>query len=77
MQSSEARRPDMAMNSEPPVTETSQEEPDPSAERLAYSVDEAARLTGPSRDLLCTSPSCPAHRDPRYPMSPSQPTPES
>ena len=39
----------MAMNSEPPVTETSQEEPDPSAERLAYSVDEAARLTGLSR----------------------------
>lgn len=40
------------MNSEPAVTETSQEEPDPSAERLAYSVDEAARLTGLSRDLL-------------------------
>ena len=27
-------------------------EPDPPAERLAYSVDEAARLTGLSRDLL-------------------------
>jgi excisionase family DNA binding protein len=27
-------------------------EPEPSAERLAYSVDEAARLTGLSRDLL-------------------------
>jgi excisionase family DNA binding protein len=26
--------------------------PDSSAERLAYSVDEAARLTGLSRDLL-------------------------
>jgi excisionase family DNA binding protein len=26
--------------------------PDPLAERLAYSVDEAARLTGLSRDLL-------------------------
>ena len=26
--------------------------PDPAAERLAYSVDEAARLTGLSRDLL-------------------------
>jgi excisionase family DNA binding protein len=26
--------------------------PDPPAERLAYSVDEAARLTGLSRDLL-------------------------
>ena len=26
--------------------------PDPVAERLAYSVDEAARLTGLSRDLL-------------------------
>jgi excisionase family DNA binding protein len=29
-----------------------QPEPGPSAERLAYSVDEAARLTGLSRDLL-------------------------
>ena len=29
-----------------------QPEPDPPAERLAYSVDEAARLTGLSRDLL-------------------------
>jgi excisionase family DNA binding protein len=27
-------------------------EPDPPAERLAFSVDEAARLTGLSRDLL-------------------------
>src|SRR5690349_15717829 len=27
-------------------------EPEPSAERLAYSVDEAAQLTGLSRDLL-------------------------
>jgi excisionase family DNA binding protein len=27
-------------------------EPHPAAERLAYSVDEAARLTGLSRDLL-------------------------
>ena len=26
--------------------------PDPPAERLAYCVDEATRLTGPSRDLL-------------------------
>ena len=42
----------MAMNPEPRATETSQEEADPSAERLAYSVDEAARLTGLSRDLL-------------------------
>ena len=42
----------MARNSGSPVTETSQEGPDPSAERLAYSVDEAARLTGLSRDLL-------------------------
>jgi excisionase family DNA binding protein len=32
--------------------ETSQPEPDPAAERLAYSVGEAARLTGLSRDLL-------------------------
>ena len=52
MQSSEARRPDVARNSGSPVTETSEEEPDPSGERLAYSVDEAARLTGLSRDLL-------------------------
>jgi len=34
------------------VTETGREEPEPSAERLAYSVNEAARLTGLSRDLL-------------------------
>ncbi len=31
---------------------TGQPGPDPAAERLAYSVDEAARLTGLSRDLL-------------------------
>lgn len=37
---------------ETPVIETGREEPDPSAERLAYSVNEAARLTGLSRDLL-------------------------
>ena len=40
------------MYSESPATETSQEERDPSGERLAYSVDEASRLTGLSRDLL-------------------------
>lgn len=34
----------------PPEAVTS--EPAPPAERLAYSVDEAARLTGLSRDLL-------------------------
>ena len=34
------------------MTEPGQEEPEPSAERLAYSVNEAARLTGLSRDLL-------------------------
>jgi excisionase family DNA binding protein len=34
------------------VNEANQENPDPAAERLAYSVDEAARLTGLSRDLL-------------------------
>ncbi len=38
----------MATNS----IETSPEEPDRAAERLAYSVDEAAHLTGLSRDLL-------------------------
>jgi excisionase family DNA binding protein len=35
-----------------PPPETSQPGPAPAAERLAYSVDEAARLTGLSRDLL-------------------------
>ena len=33
-------------------TQASAPEPGPAAERLAYSVDEAARLTGLSRDLL-------------------------
>ena len=42
----------MAVNSEPPATEASQEGPDPTAGRLAYSVDEVAHLTGLSRDLL-------------------------
>lgn len=32
--------------------ESSQHGADPASERLAYSVDEAARLTGLSRDLL-------------------------
>jgi excisionase family DNA binding protein len=32
--------------------ETSQPSPGPAAERLAYSVNEVARLTGLSRDLL-------------------------
>ena len=32
--------------------ETGLHVPEPAAERLAYSVDEAARLTGLSRDLL-------------------------
>jgi excisionase family DNA binding protein len=36
----------------PATSETGQSGPDPAAERLAYSVDEAARLTGLSRDLL-------------------------
>jgi excisionase family DNA binding protein len=36
----------------PPAPEASQPGPGPAAERLAYSVDEAARLTGLSRDLL-------------------------
>jgi excisionase family DNA binding protein len=34
-----------------PALEPGQPEPDP-AKRLAYSIDEAARLTGLSRDLL-------------------------
>jgi excisionase family DNA binding protein len=36
----------------PAASDTSPPEPDPAAGRLAYSVDEAARLTGLSRDLL-------------------------
>lgn len=38
--------------SNPPASGTGQPGPDPAAERLAYSVDEAASLTGLSRDLL-------------------------
>ena len=40
------------MNSESPITETSQVASDLATERLAYSVGEAAQLTGLSRDLL-------------------------
>ncbi len=36
----------------PPDSGPGQPGPDPSAGRLAYSIDEAARLTGLSRDLL-------------------------
>jgi excisionase family DNA binding protein len=36
----------------PPPTETSEPATSPAVERLAYSVAEAARLTGLSRDLL-------------------------
>ena len=46
---SDSRR-TMAKNPAPP--QTSQPGPGPAAERLAYSIDEAARLTGLSRDLL-------------------------
>jgi excisionase family DNA binding protein len=42
--------PDPASIAETP--DTGQPEPDPAVGRLAYSVDEAARLTGLSRDLL-------------------------
>ena len=52
MQNFEVHRPDMAMNSESPITETSQVASDLATERLAYSVGEAAQLTGLSRDLL-------------------------
>jgi excisionase family DNA binding protein len=38
--------------STPPPPDTSRPRPDPATERLAYSVSEAARLTGLSRDLL-------------------------
>ena len=52
MPNSEVRRPDAVMSPGSPVTGTSPVMPDSTAERLAYSVDEAARLTGLSRDLL-------------------------
>jgi excisionase family DNA binding protein len=38
--------------SAPALPDTGGLQPDPAAERLAYSVNEAARLTGLSRDLL-------------------------
>jgi excisionase family DNA binding protein len=41
-----------ATTSSPAPSETGELEPGAAAERLAYSVDEAARLTGLSRDLL-------------------------
>ena len=60
---------------------TGQPGPDPAAERLAYSVDEAARLTGLSRDLLYDqmrhgqpglhqSRQAPAHHPPAPPAIP-------
>ena len=52
MPGSEIRRPDTTMSPGTPVSGTSPATPDSNAERLAYSVDEAARLTGLSRDLL-------------------------
>jgi excisionase family DNA binding protein len=53
-----APRPDRDSRSASPAASTpessaiSRPRPDPAAERLAYSVNEAARLTGLSRDLL-------------------------
>ena len=49
---------DMTTNSEPPEAEASHAESDLVAERLAYSVDEAARLIGLSRDLLYDQMRC-------------------
>ncbi len=43
---------------DPPAPEASQPGPDPPAGRLAYSIDEAARLTGLSRDLLYDQMRC-------------------
>jgi hypothetical protein len=40
------------MDSEPPLIETGPKEPGQATGRLAYSVDEAAHLTGLSRELL-------------------------
>ena len=48
----------MTTNSEPPEAEASQADSDLAAERLAYSVDEAARLVGLSRDLLYDQMRC-------------------
>ena len=50
-----ARHPPRGSDPKPPAPGSGipgQPGPDPPAERLAYSVDEAARLTGLSRDLL-------------------------
>ena len=47
-----SRHADAAATPGPATAGTGQPGPDPAAERLAYSVDEAARLTGLSRDLL-------------------------
>ena len=49
---------DMAANSEPPEAETSQADSGLGAERLAYSVDEAAHLIRLSRDLLYDQMRC-------------------
>jgi excisionase family DNA binding protein len=49
---SDPRRATARTPSSPAPPETSQLDPGPVAERLAYSVNEAARLTGLSRDLL-------------------------
>jgi len=56
--SGRASRPDRGSRATPPAAATpappdaTEQQPRPAAERLAYSVDEAARLTGLSRDLL-------------------------
>ncbi len=42
----------------PPDSGPGQRGPEPSAGRLAYSIDEAARLTGLSRDLLYDQMRC-------------------
>ena len=49
---SDPRRAIAGTTRNPAPRETSQLGPSPAAERLAYSVDEAARLTGLSSDLL-------------------------
>ena len=54
MSSRQPRPPDSRQTTpvSPTHPQTGQPGPGPSAERLAYSVDEVARLTGLSRDLL-------------------------
>ena len=48
--------------------------PRQAAERLAYSVDEVAQITGLSRDLLSPVATIPYHADPRWSGPEGRPT---